>query len=130
MREALAIEDAPPIIVVADDDAPLRRLLAMTLSRAGYDVLEASDGRRALELCRTHTVALLLTDLVMPEQEGLETIRELRAELPGVQIIAMSGAFDGRFLDVARRFGAGAVLQKPFDARRVLDTVASLIGTP
>jgi DNA-binding NarL/FixJ family response regulator len=67
---------------------------------------------------------------VMPEQEGLETIRQLRADLPHVRVVAMSGAFDGKFLNVARAFGADAVLQKPFDGRTVLATVSSLIGAP
>ncbi len=130
VRGALDTPDPVRTVVVADDEAPLRRLLAMTLARAGYQVFEASHGREAIELCRQQRVDLLLTDLVMPEQEGLETIRELRAELPHVHIVAMSGAFDGKFLDVARAFGAGAVLQKPFDGRTVLETVASLIGPP
>jgi hypothetical protein len=129
VREALDAESPKPTIVVADDEAPLRRLLALTLVRAGYTVLEASQGRQALELCRSNRVDLLLTDLVMPEQEGLETIRQLRADLPHVRIVAMSGAFDGRFLNVAKAFGADAVLQKPFDGRTVLRTVSSLIGT-
>jgi two-component system, cell cycle sensor histidine kinase and response regulator CckA len=117
-------------VVVADDEAPLRTLLALTLKRAGYKVFEAHDGREAISLCRSTKVDLLLTDLVMPEQEGLETIRILRAELPHVAIVAMSGAFDGTFLQVATTLGARAVLQKPFDGRTVVDLVGNLIGKP
>src|SRR5690606_15488430 len=108
VREALDM--TPPVltVVVADDEAPLRKLLALTLRRAGYQVLEARHGGEAIDLCRQYRVDLLLTDLVMPEQEGLETIRQLRTDLPHVQIVAMSGAFDGRFLNVAPAFGASA----------------------
>ncbi len=130
VRDALARPVLQPCIVVADDEAPLRHLLSRTLTRAGYEVLEAGNGRQALELCGRHRVDLLLTDLVMPEQEGLETIRELRRFRPHVRIVAMSGAFDGKFLQVARAFGADAVLQKPFDGQSLLAVVAGLIGRP
>lgn len=133
LRRHVAGGDATPsapTVVVADDEAPLRKLLALTLERSGYHVLEARNGREAIDLCRRLQVDLLLTDLVMPEQEGLETIRQLRADLPHVRVVAMSGAFDGKFLNVARAFGADAVLQKPFDGRTVLATVSSLIGVP
>jgi CheY-like chemotaxis protein len=130
VREALRSPDHTRTVVIADDEAPLRKLLGLTLKRAGYVVLEARDGKEAIALCRSARVDLLLTDLVMPEQEGLETIRVLRAELPHVAIVAMSGAFDGAFLKVATTLGASAVLQKPFDGRTVVKTVAELIGTP
>ena len=67
-------------------------------------------------------------DLVMPEREGLETIPALRKAIPGVRIIAMSGAFGGKFLDVARMLGADAVLSKPVSAELVLSKVAEVLA--
>ena len=118
----------PQRIVVADDEPGLRLLLAATLSGAGYEVLQASNGLEALRLCETGRVDLLLTDLVMPDHEGLETIRKMRQQQPDIPIVAMSGAFDGGFLEVARAMGASAVLQKPFTPPQVLDVVARVLG--
>ncbi len=114
-------------IVVADDEPGLRLLLAATLSGAGYEVLQARNGLEALRLCKAGRVDLLLTDLVMPDHEGLETIREMRQQQPDIPIVAMSGAFDGGFLDVARAMGAAEVLQKPFTPVQVLDVVGRVL---
>ena len=107
-------------IVVADDEPGLRLLLVATLSGAGYEVLQASNGLEAVRLCEEHHVDLLLTDLVMPDHEGLETIRRMRQERPDIPVVAMSGAFDGGFLEVARAMGAAAVIQKPFTPDQVV----------
>ena len=115
-------------MVVADDEPGLRLLLAATLTGAGYDVLQASNGLEAVHLCETGDVDLLLTDLVMPDHEGLETIRRLRQERPTIPIVAMSGAFDGGFLEVARAMGAAAVIQKPFTPDQVIKVVGRVLG--
>ena len=115
-------------VVVADDEPGLRLLLAATLTGAGYDVLQASNGLEAVHLCETGDVDLLLTDLVMPDHEGLETIRRLRQERPTIPIVAMSGAFDGGFLEVARAMGAAAVIQKPFTPDQVIKVVGRVLG--
>ncbi len=115
-------------IVVADDEPGLRLLLAATLAGAGYEVRQATNGLEALRLCGEQHVDLLLTDLVMPDHEGLETIRRMRQEQPDVPVVAMSGAFDGGFLDVARAMGASAVLAKPFTPDQVLETVRAVLG--
>jgi CheY-like chemotaxis protein len=78
-----------------------------------WRVTEAADGKQALRQALAGGVDLVITDLVMPEQEGIETIRALRRGLPGVGIIAISGAFGGQFLKTARMLGADAVLNKP-----------------
>ena len=117
----------PRRIVVADDEPGLRLLLAATLSGAGYEVLQASNGLEAVRLCEGGRVDLLLTDLVMPDHEGLETIRRMRQERPNIPVVAMSGAFDGGFLEVARAMGASAVIQKPFTPDQLLKVVARVI---
>jgi CheY-like chemotaxis protein len=110
-------------VLVADDDEPVRRFVARALRGAGCDVLEACNGREATRLTFSHDVDVLITDLVMPEQEGIETTRQLRRQFPSLGIIAMSGAFTGLMLEAARHLGADATLEKPLTARQVIDTV-------
>jgi PAS domain S-box-containing protein len=118
----------PRRIVVADDEPGLRLLLAATLSGAGYDVIQADNGLEAVRLCEGGRVDLLLTDLVMPDHEGLETIRRMRAERPDIPVVAMSGALDGERLDVARAMGAAAVIEKPFTPDHVVKVVARILA--
>ncbi|AMY12369.1 Blue-light-activated protein [Luteitalea pratensis] len=113
----------PRRVVVADDEPGLRLLLVATLRGAGYEVLQATNGLEALRLCEKGRVDLLLTDLVMPDHEGLETIRRMRQQCPDIPVVAMSGAFDGGFLEVARAMGAAAVIQKPFTPDQVVQVV-------
>ena len=121
--------DAPPVkrILVIEDDDQTRHMLAEMMRRAGYEVLEAPDGRVGVELFRTERVDLVITDILMPEKDGLETIRDMKRESPDVRIIAISGG--GRtglldFLPVARRLGANRTFAKPTDRRELLSAVA------
>jgi signal transduction histidine kinase len=116
--------------LVADDDADIRAILKTMLTEVGFEVCEASNGRQAIEECRKRHFDVALIDIVMPEQEGLVTIRQLRKELPNLKIVAMSGAFAGQFLHVAHMMGATAVLSKPFRPGIVLDTLGSILGLP
>ncbi len=115
-------------IVVADDEAAVRHFLRMALEQGGYEVFEAANGKQAHTLALANNVDLVITDLVMPEQEGLETIQGLRRELPGVGIIAVSGAFGGRFLAAARMLGADAVLGKPVSPETLLAKVKEVLA--
>jgi CheY-like chemotaxis protein len=85
------------------------------------------DGKQALGQVRAGHVDLVITDLIMPEQEGIETIQALRRETPGVGIIAISGAFGGQFLKTAQMLGAAAVLNKPLTAELLLARVAEVL---
>jgi DNA-binding response OmpR family regulator len=127
VREMLMAPDRPARIVVADDEAGVRSFLRLVLESAGYEVLEAPNGKLALQEARAGRVDLVITDLVMPEQEGIETIRALRREVPGVGIIAISGAMGPQFLEVARMLGAQAVLSKPVSAELLLAKVAEVL---
>jgi YesN/AraC family two-component response regulator len=105
-------------ILIIDDEAQPRRMLQQALTWAGYEVVEARDGNEGLQGFRATPTDIIITDILMPEKEGLETIIDLWREFPRVKIIAMSGG--GRtgnlnFLDVARRLGAQHTLEKPFD---------------
>jgi CheY-like chemotaxis protein len=101
------------------------------LARAGYDVQEASNGKAGLAAYRQQLTDLVITDIVMPDMEGLEVIRELRRMDPDVTIIAMSGggiAAAEQYLALARTFGAGAVLDKPFTQEQLLTVVAEALA--
>jgi CheY-like chemotaxis protein len=113
-------------ILLVDDDNQLRSMLSQVLSRAGYEVQTAGDGYEASNLYRSHPTDLIITDLIMPEKEGLEMIRELRRDYPMAKIIAMSGGGRNRAIDclaVARALGAQRVLKKPFSHSEILEAI-------
>ena len=95
----------------------MRGFLRAVLEQGGYEVIEAADGKQALKEARAAHVGLVITDLVMPKQEGIETIRALRKEMPGVGIIAITGKFEGPYLKLVELLGADTVLTKPVSAR-------------
>ena len=105
-------------ILVIDDDVLLQRMLKQTLHLLGHEVTQAFDGKQGVRLCEQSPPDLVLTDIIMPDQDGLQTIRHLRRACPDVKIIAMSGG--SQFwpeidaLPFASRFGARQVLYKPF----------------
>ena len=111
-------------ILLIDDQEPIRKLLRTVLERAGYTVLEASNGRVGLELYRTQSADLIITDIAMPEMNGLELILELTRGILNVKVIAMSGE-QGRAnsLDAAKLLGARHTLQKPFSMEKLLKAV-------
>jgi CheY-like chemotaxis protein len=111
-----------------DDDAAVRSLFHTILARAGYRVMEAADGAQALAAVRKGGVDLVITDLVMPEKEGIETIAEIRKSHPQVKIAAVSGAFGGRYLESTSMLGADAVLAKPVSEEALVNTVRRLLG--
>src|SRR4051812_35167901 len=106
-------------ILVIDDNEDVRAVVCGALESAGHEVVHAADGARGVELQRRSPVALVITDILMPEKEGLETIVDLKQEFPQLRIIAMSGAgarLTANYLFMARDLGAHAVLSKPFEA--------------
>jgi DNA-binding NtrC family response regulator len=115
-------------ILVIDDAADMRALLEQALQSAGHEVVLAADGREGMEQYRTKRPQLVITDLYMPNQAGLETIVQLHKESPGVQIIAMCGKATAMpMLSAAERLGAVAVLQKPFATEELLAAVESAL---
>ena len=117
-------------ILVVDDDPQIGKLLEKVLSKAGHDVVVAMNGKEGLEVFRDGNFDLLITDLIMPEKEGLETIMELRQEFPDTKIIAMSGG--GRigpdsYLKMANTLGAKKTLTKPFGREDLLSAVNGMI---
>ena len=120
-------------VIVADDDEQVRLMLRMTLEQAGYEVMGAADGNFASEMQREQPADVLITDIIMPDCEGLETIRQFRREFPEVRIIAISGGGKVQpddYLRMAGRFGADRVFTKPVDRAALLGAVADLLDAP
>ena len=112
------------------DALPIWALLRNILEQAGYEVLDAPDGKRGIEVYRAEPTDLIITDIVMPEQEGLDLIMELKRDFPQVKIIAMSGGGKDRgfdYLKSAKVFGALRTIAKPFSPNEVLEAVRTLL---
>jgi PAS domain S-box-containing protein len=117
-------------VLVADDEEAVRLYMRSVLEDAGYTVREAGDGRAAMRALEAEPADVLITDLVMPDQEGIETIRLARKAFPQLRIIAISGAFFGQFLKMAELLGANAVLPKPLSQSAMLDTIRDVLSRP
>ncbi len=124
--EVLATKPSLVKILVVDDDPQVRSLLTSLLESEGYKISQASNGKDAQTICRENLPDLVVTDLVMPEQEGLETIHAICQNWPHLPVIAISGAYGGAYLDLAKRLGADAVVRKPFDADVILNEIRRL----
>jgi len=113
-------------ILVIDDEQPIRSLLKTMLEREGFDIMTASDGKEGMKLFKKEAFDLVITDIVMPEKEGIELIMELKKGYPDTPVIAISGG--GRnssesYLNVAKLLGAVAILQKPVEKEKLLTAV-------
>jgi DNA-binding response OmpR family regulator len=120
----------PATVLVIDDDPDMVESLAMMLGDHGFPVLTANDGVRGLEMFREYKPAVVLSDILMPEQDGIEVIMTMRRERPGVKIIAISGS--GRigttdFLTMARKLGADAAFEKGHKAGELLGLLKTML---
>ena len=118
-------------ILVIDDDKFVRASIRVVLEGAGHEVSDASDAEIGLGLQRANPFDVVIVDLIMPNKEGLETIRELKTDFPSLPIIAISGGGEivrKNFFQAAEVFGAKLTLEKPFDGRELLDTVMNALG--
>ena len=114
-------------ILVIDDDSLVRDTIVRILERKGYMVLVAADGVRGLRMFHTEQPDLVITDIIMPEKEGLETIREIRGNRPDAKIIAISGGArigNMDFLRMAGELGASEIMPKPFDPADLVSLVS------
>ena len=117
-------------VLVIDDEEVVLSFVSRVLRSAGYETLEASNGEEGLQMFQEQCPALVITDLVMPEMEGLETIVQMRRQAPDARVIAMTGAMPSRFLGYAEEFGAVQTLKKPFTRTDVLSAVRSALEPP
>lgn len=118
-------------VLVIDDEELARYTLREVLESNGYIVLEAEDGEKGIQAFHDNQVDLIITDIIMPNKEGVETIIELKGEQPDLKIIAISGGGRTRnldFLKLAGDYGADKVLAKPFTATEIMTAVKECLG--
>lgn len=128
-------------ILVIDDEEDIRDALQMILKSAGYDVKVASNGYEAIDFQRREPADVIITDIIMPEKDGISTIKEIRQEFPGTRIIAISGgggidpaAYQPEaitttaYLVAANQAGADRVFTKPFELKELIQAVDELFG--
>jgi PAS domain S-box-containing protein len=117
-------------ILVIDDESEIRKLFIKKLAGRGYEIIEACDGKEGIKLCHKTRPDLVITDIVMPEKEGIETITELKREFPDIKIIAISGG--GRnapdaYLQLAKNLGVDRTFSKPIDWPELIKTIRELL---
>ena len=121
-----------PLILIVDDDPMIRNMLITAFSSEDYDVIDAANGKAAIRIFRSEDVDVVITDLIMPDMEGLETIRELRKIKPDAKIIAFSGGGslspDG-YLKIASSMGAQYTFQKPISIKELKEAVKKLLSS-
>ncbi|WP_319779699.1 response regulator [Maridesulfovibrio sp.] len=120
-----------PRILVVDDDPISRQVLKAMLEKEGHLVTEAEDGVKAVQGYDSNLIDLVITDIFMPEKEGVQTVRELMKENPDVKIIAVSGGSSSAnydSLDWIKMFGVKYTFTKPFNAKAILAAVDDLLG--
>ena len=117
-------------ILLIDDDEALRSVLSKALGHSGHTVVQAGDGQQGVDLARTTTIDLVVTDIIMPVQEGVETILQLKRERPHLPIIAISGgaSHSALYLDIARKIGAKRILPKPFTPQELLTLISEALA--
>ena len=117
-------------VLIIDDDVTLRQALTKHLEHAGHDVRQAADGDAGVRAYQRHAADVVIVDIFMPVQGGLQTIGRLRREWPDVKILAMSGVKSAGALDVAGHatsLGADRFITKPFEAAELLELIATLL---
>ena len=117
-------------ILIIDDEQQIRSMLRLMLERDGYEVVEAPDGIEGIKAYRQKPADLIITDLIMPNKDGIGMIIELQKEFPDVKIIAMSGGGLNKpegYLKGAKKLGAACTLTKPIDREKMLRAVKNII---
>jgi DNA-binding response OmpR family regulator len=130
LPQATSDTDGPPTVLVVEDDPVVRQTVAMLLEDNGFRVVTADNGVDGLRKFQQGNFDIVLTDIIMPEKEGISLIADLRRAEPDVKIIAMSGGSRLGNLDsisIAKKLGANAGLRKPFDDLHLVDTVRALL---
>ncbi len=119
------------LVMIVDDDQQILRLLAEIIEKEGHQIVSAEDGEQAFQQFQKHPIDLVITDLLMPNKEGLELIQELRSIRPELKIIAYSGGGQmqpDNYLDFAKGMGADRVFSKPIPIKELTAAVAELIS--
>ena len=120
-------------ILLIDDNVQILNMLRQILEPEGYEVVDAINGNEGIRLYREKPTDLIITDLIMPEKDGIETIMELRRDFPDVKIIAISGggrSHPGPYLKIAKEVGAQYTFAKPVKREELLNAVRALLKQP
>jgi CheY-like chemotaxis protein len=120
-----------PGILIVEDDKDLREMLKLSLTKRKYTVLEAENGRDAINHFKPTITDLVVTDLIMPEEDGLKVIIKLREIKPAIKIIAISGggkAGPGSYLNLAKALGADNIYSKPFSINDMISRIEELLN--
>lgn len=118
-------------ILVVDDDVHIRKLICKALEKSGFEALGAADGKEAIIQFGTHRPEMVITDIIMPDMEGTETITQLRQMDPDVKIIAISGGGFVQpefYLGLAKKMGADQIIRKPIDLHEMMDKIEALLS--
>lgn len=118
-----------PDVVIADDDHFVRQVLQARFEKWNYNVRTANDGDKLLEQVARAIPDVVITDIIMPERDGIEAIGDLRRCYPGLKVVAMSGGGcfgTSTYLEAAGKLGADALLMKPFDSQALFDVLARI----
>ncbi len=120
-----------PLVLVADDEEDIVLLVSAVLSRAGFEVLQASDGAQALQLVRERRPRLVVLDVAMPELDGLDVLRRLRAdpETADLPVILLSARAQEADVALGYAEGASKYIRKPFSPRELVAVAGELVGT-
>ena len=119
-------------ILVIDDDQQLRTMIKQMLEREGHTIQEAENGAVGVEMYRKQASDVIISDLVMPEKDGLAAIQEIAHQFPRARIIAMSGGSRGKaaWLPIAKRAGAMEVIKKPFNREQLVTILDKVLSDP
>ena len=119
-----------PGVLIVEDDKDLREMLKLALLRRGFTVLEAENGKDAITHFKPLITDLVVTDLIMPEEDGLKVVIKLREIKPSIKIIAISGGGKvgpGSYLNLAKALGADAIYSKPFSIKELIINIEHLL---
>jgi len=118
-------------ILVIDDQESIRRIVRRALEQDGHQVMDASDGEMGMQVLARHGADVVITDIFMPGQDGILTLRQIRKQFPGLKVIVISGGDSTGMMDLrkdAELLGAVKSLQKPFTSRELVELVRSVLG--
>jgi DNA-binding response OmpR family regulator len=119
-----------PGIMIVEDDNDLREMLKISLLQRKYTVIEAGNGKEAIAKFKPALIDLVVTDIIMPDEDGLKVIMKLREIKPSIRIIAISGggkAGPGNYLNLARALGANEIFSKPFSVQTLLTKIDTIL---
>lgn len=115
-------------VLIVDDESQIRDMLREWLTRTGYEVVDASDGKQAIEILRRQSFDVVVADILMPEKDGLEVIMYLQRESPLTRCVAISAPSNRVFLQSAQLLGATRVVEKPFTGAEVEAAIREALG--